>query len=76
MMPCVNGINACATGFPTQKVDQSFGNTINTTYGGDYPYFVSHTDIAILTAVALECSILLLDSQFLVNRIIGVLSGS
>ena len=62
MMPGIDGIDTFFASLFLQFTDQSFGNTVYTTYGGNDPYLITHTHIAVLTDIALESAVLLWDA--------------
>ena len=72
MMPCMNTVNTLQTCFLLEGICQTFCNTIDTSYGRYNPYFITYSDITILTHISLKSPVLLCYCQLFVNRIVGV----
>ena len=72
-MPGVNGIDVLAARFTYQLVNQSFGYAVDAAHGGYYPYLITHANITVLAAIALEGTILDGNTKFLVYRLVGII---
>ena len=76
MMPGIDGVDAFFACLFLQFTHQSFSNAIHTADGGYDPYLITHTHITVLTDIALERAVLLLDAKFFVYGVIGVFKGT
>ena len=76
MVPGVDGVNALATCFLLQKLNELLGNTVNATYGWNHPNLVTCSHFAVLAHVTLEGSALVGDVQLLFHRIVGIFQSA
>lgn len=76
VVPCVNSVDALALGFLLEQVDELLGNTVHTANCRNDPNLIAHTYLAILAYIALESTVLVLDVQDLLYRIVGVFQSS
>ena len=71
-MPGIDGVDAFFMCFLFQFLDESLCDTVHTAYGGNDPHLITHTNVAVLTHIALKGSALFLDAKFFVDRVICV----
>ena len=76
MVQCMDGVNAFKFCLSLKTLYHLFSNAVDTTNSWNYPYFVAHANLTILTLVSLKGAICLFYVKFFVYRIIGVLEST
>ena len=76
VVPGIDAVNILAFCLFAQLLGQSLGNAVDTANGGYNPYLVANTHVAILADIALECAMVVLDIEFLADRLVGIFEGA
>ena len=76
VVPSPYGINTFFFSLFTKLFGQTLGSTVHTAHSGHNPYFVAHTNIAVLTDISLKGSLFVFNAKFLVYRLVCVFKRS